>query len=84
MTIPENTKDRAIYHTILSEMHRLHATILNMQTIDDAYSADALREHFGREQQLTLARLGEWRQRRPEVYREASDDFEGQTRPQST
>jgi hypothetical protein len=78
MTIPTDTKDRAIYHTILAEMHRLHATLLNMRTLDDPHTADSLREHFGREQTLALARLREWRQRRPEIYREASNDFEGQ------
>lgn len=78
MTIPTDTKDRAAYHTILSDMHRLHATMLNLQTIGDPHTGEALREHFSREQQLTLAKLTEWRQRRPEIYREASADFEGQ------
>jgi hypothetical protein len=80
MTVPEDKKDQAIYHTILSDMHRLQATMLNLQTITDPDTAEALREHFTREQNLALARLNEWRQRRPELYREAGADFQHQIR----
>lgn len=80
MGIPEDTKDRAIYHTILSDMHRLQAMMLNLQTIADPDTEDALREHFTREQTLALARLTEWRQRRPELYGEAGEDFQHQIR----
>lgn len=80
MAIPTDKKDRAIYHLILSEMHRLQGIMLNMQTIDTPDTADALREHFAREQNLALGKLTEWRNRRPEIYREASEDFKGQSR----
>jgi hypothetical protein len=80
VTIPEDRKDQAIYHTILSDMHRMQAMMLNLQTMTDLDTAEALREHFTREQNLTLARLNEWRQRRPELYREAGEDFQHQIR----
>ena len=80
MTVPESTKDQAIYHTILSDLHRLRATILNLQATDSTETADALREHFGRERSLILSRLSEWRQRRPEIYENASEDFAKQSR----
>lgn len=80
MAIPTDKKDRAIYHLILSEMHRLQGIMLNVQTIDTPDTADALREHFAREQNLALGKLTEWRNRRPEIYREASEDFKGQSR----
>ena len=78
MTIPADKKDRAIYHLILSEMHRLQGIMLNMQTIDAPDTAEALREHFTREQNVALGKLTEWRNRRPEIYREASEDFKSQ------
>ena len=83
MTIPTDMKEQAIYHTILSEMHRLHGVLLNMQTIQTGETEQALREHFTREQNLALARLMEWKQRRPGIYREANDDFQHQVRRQS-
>lgn len=76
--IPTNTKDQAIYHTILSDMHRLRAGMLNLQALEDPDTARSLREHFQREQNVTLARLSEWRQRRPQIYEQASADFEKQ------
>lgn len=81
MTVPEDLKERAIYHTILSEMHRLQSQMLNLRTIDDPYTAASLRDHFTREQNLTLGRLTEWKGRRPEVYRQAAEDFKSQVRP---
>jgi len=78
MTVPIDKKDQAIYHTILADMHRLHALMLNMQTIESPEMAAGLREYFSRDQSLTLGRLSEWRGRRPEVYREASDAFANQ------
>ena len=78
--IPETTKDQAIYHTILAEMHRLHSVMLNMRTLDDPDTAAALREHFTRDQNLALAKLMEWKTRRPEIYRQANEDFQHQVR----
>jgi len=78
MTIPEDTKDQAIYHTILSEMHRIRGVLLNLQSIDVPETAQALREHFTREQNLVLGRLMEWKRRRPDIYRQANDDFQHQ------
>lgn len=83
MAILTDTKERAIYHTILSDLHRMQATLLNMQILDDPSTAAALREHFAREQSITLGKLTEWRQRRPDVYRRAQEDFQRQVpRPQ--
>lgn len=79
MDVPEGVKERAIYHTILSDLHRLQATMLNLQSADSADTAEALREHFGRERSLILSRLAEWRQRRPDIYESASQDFARQT-----
>jgi hypothetical protein len=78
--IPTDGKEQAIYHTILSDLHRLRAMMLNLQTIDDPDTARSLQEHFQREQNLSLARLTEWRQRRPSIYKQASADFENQVR----
>jgi hypothetical protein len=78
MTVPEDTKDRAIYHTVLSDMHRLQAIMLNLQTIDSPDTEKSLREHFGRERSLVLARLSEWKQRRPAIYQQAGEDFKSQ------
>lgn len=69
------TRERAIYHTILGEMHRLRATLLNLQAIDAPDTAESLREYFGREKSVTTGKLAEWRQRRPELYRQASEAF---------
>lgn len=84
MVIPADKKDQAIYHTILADMHRLHAITLNMQTIDSPEMAAGLREYFTRDQSLTLGRLTEWRNRRQDVYREASEDFAHQIRRAET
>lgn len=78
MTIPEDKKEQAIYHTVLSEMHRIRAVLLNLQAIDVPETAQALREHFMREQNLVLGRLMEWKRRRPDIYRQANDDFQNQ------
>lgn len=80
MAIPHSTKDRAIYHTILSDLHRMQATLLNMQVLDEPTTAAALSEHFARQQSVTLGKLTEWRQRRPEIYRQAQEDFQQQIR----
>jgi len=71
----EDKKERAIYHTILSDMHRLQSAMLSLQTLDDPTTAESLGEHFRREQNIALAKLSEWKQRRPEIYRRASEDF---------
>ncbi|HEX6510615.1 MAG TPA: hypothetical protein VF221_23550 [Chloroflexota bacterium] len=78
MTNPTEKKDQAIYHTMLSEMHRLQGILLNLQTLDEQSTAEGLRDHFAREQTLTLGKLAEWRQRRPDIYRQANDDFQHQ------
>jgi hypothetical protein len=83
MSIPEDRKEQAVYHTILADMHRLHAMMLNLQTLDTASTEQALREHFTREQNLSLGKLMEWKQHRPEIYRQAQEDFEGQVRRES-
>jgi hypothetical protein len=75
MTIPDSLRDQAVYHTILAEMHRLRGIMLNLSTLQDPTTAEALREHFTREQTLTLGKLTEWRSHCPEIYRLASEDF---------
>jgi hypothetical protein len=77
---PAGKKEQAIYHLILAEMHRVRALLLNMQTIETDGTEQALREHFSREQNLALGKLTEWKQRRPEIYRQAHEDFQQQTR----
>jgi hypothetical protein len=79
MTALADTKARAIYHTILADMHRLEGVILNLQTLsDDPSVAGGLQEHFTREQTLLLGKLSEWKQRRPDVYRQAAESFRTQ------
>jgi hypothetical protein len=78
MTVPVDLKDRAIYHIILSDMHRLQATMLNLQSIASGATEEALREHFGREQSILLGKLREWRQHRATIFRDAEVDFAGQ------
>ncbi len=78
MTIPTDKKDQAIYHTIMGEMHRMRGVMLNMQTLDTPDTESALREHFGREQNLVLGRLMEWKQRRHAIYQQAHEDFQRQ------
>jgi hypothetical protein len=80
MTIPEETHDQAVYHVILAEMHRLRAIMLNLSAAQDPATAESLREHFTREQSLTLGKLAEWRSHRPQIYREACEDFKNQVR----
>lgn len=80
MTIPTDKKEQAIYHTILAEMHRMHAVMLNLQTMAGDQTDQALREHFTREQNLTLGKLMEWKQRRAALYQQATDDFQQQVR----
>jgi hypothetical protein len=75
MPAPADPKEGAIYHTILSDLHRMQATLLNLRAIETNDAAPALREHFGREQTTVLARLNEWRQRRGDIYQRASADF---------
>lgn len=79
MTVPTGRKDRAIYHTILADMHRLRATALNLATIQSGDMEQSLREHFTREQTVLLGKLAEWRIHRPEIFREAEADFKNQT-----
>lgn len=80
MTIPHDRKDRAIYHTILSELHRVQSILLNLQTLDEASTAEGLRDHFTRDQTLTLGKLNEWKLRRPDIFRLANEDFQQQLR----
>lgn len=81
MTIPTDKKDQAVYHTILAEMHRLHATMLNRQVMAHDQTEAAILEHFGRQQTLALGKLVEWKGRRPEIYAQAAEDFRHQVRP---
>lgn len=78
MTIPHDRKDRAIYHTVLSELHRVQSILLNLQTLDEASTAEGLRDHFTRDQTLTLGKLNEWKLRRPDIFRLANEDFQQQ------
>jgi hypothetical protein len=78
MAIPATNKDKAIYHTILADMHRLRAVILNLQTIESGDTEQSLREHFGREQTILTGKLSEWRGHRPQIFREAEADFQDQ------
>jgi hypothetical protein len=78
MTIPSDKKDQAIYHTILSELHRVHSILLNLQTLDEASTAEGLRDHFIRDRTLALGKVNEWKLRRPEIYRQANEDFQQQ------
>ena len=78
MSIPTDKKEQAIYHTILSELHRVQGILLNLQTLDEASTAEGLRDHFTRDQTLTLGKVNEWKLRRPDIYRLASDDFQQQ------
>lgn len=80
MTVPGDKKDQAVYHMILSEMHRLQGLMLNLQTIGPPETAKGLQDHFTRDQNLTLGKLMEWKQRRPEIYQQAGDDFAQQKR----
>ena len=61
-------------------MHRVHSILLNLQTLAADGTEKSLREHFTREQNVTLGRLTEWKQRRPEIYRQANDDFQSQVK----
>jgi hypothetical protein len=79
MPIPTGRKDQAIYHTILADMHRLRATALNLATIESGDMEQSLREHFTRDQTVLLGKLSEWRIHRPEIFREAEEDFKHQT-----
>lgn len=74
-TIPKDLKEQAIYHTVLADMHRLHALLLNLRTLDAPDTAESLRQHFTREQSIVLGRLNEWRGRRPDLYRRAQTAF---------
>jgi hypothetical protein len=78
VTIPQDKKDQAIYHTILSELHRVQGIQLNLQTLNEASTAEGLRDHFTRDQTLTLGKVNEWKRRRPDIYRQASEDFQQQ------
>jgi len=78
MSIPSDKKDQAIYHTILSELHRVQGILLNLQTLDEASTAAGLRDHFTRDQTLALGKVNEWKLRRPDIYRMASEDFQQQ------
>lgn len=69
-------KDRAVYHQILAEMHRIRSIMLNLTTLDDPGAETGIREHLTREQNLALGRLNEWRLRRPQIYKQAQDDFQ--------
>lgn len=76
MTGSDTKKDEAVYHSILSEMHRLRALLLNMQTVEPGSSEEGVRAHLGREQTITLGKLTEWKRHRPQIYRQAEEDFQ--------
>lgn len=78
MPPPIDPKDAAVYHTILSDMHRLHAMTLNLASIEQGETAAALREHFGREQRILAGKLTEWRGHRSRIFEMAERDFAGQ------
>jgi hypothetical protein len=78
MSIPSDKKEQAIYHTILSELHRVQGILLNLQTLDEASTAEGLRDHFTRDRTLALGKVNEWKLRRPDIYRQASEDFQQQ------
>ncbi|HLJ67581.1 MAG TPA: hypothetical protein VKX16_09505 [Chloroflexota bacterium] len=80
MTVPIDKKDQAVYHMILGEMHRLHAVLLNLQTLPGDETAAGLRDHFLREQTLVVGKLQEWKRHRAETYRQAEEDFGQQVR----
>lgn len=80
MTTHDDKKEQAIFHLMLAEMHRLHALMLNLQTLDEPHTEAALREHFTREQNLALGKLIEWRNRRPDLYRRATEEFQSRLR----
>lgn len=71
----EEKRDRAIYHTILADLHRMQAAMLHLQTLDNPDVADGLREYFLRERGIASGRLREWEQRRPEIYRRAGETY---------
>jgi hypothetical protein len=79
MPIPAGRKDRAIYHIILADMHRLRGVMLNLEEVEGAESEGHMREHFGRELSILLGKLAEWRQHRSALYAEAEKDFQSQT-----
>jgi hypothetical protein len=83
MTIPTDKKDQAIYHTVLADLHRMRALLLNLQTLDVPHTERSLHEHFSREQSIILGRLTEWRQRRADIFGEANADFEHQVRKET-
>jgi hypothetical protein len=76
MTAADERKDEAVYHSVMAEMHRLRALLLNMQTIDLGSTEEAVRSHLAREQTIVLGKLTEWRQHRPLIYRRAEADFQ--------
>ncbi len=80
MSIPDDKKEAAIYHTILGDMHHVQGLLLNLQTLDDSGTAEGLRDHFTRDQTLTLGKIREWKLRRPDIYRQANEDFQNQVR----
>jgi hypothetical protein len=68
-------KDQVVYHSIMAELHRLQAITINLRTLDDPYTSEALSDHFRREQSLVLGKLAEWRRRCPAIHASASEDF---------
>jgi hypothetical protein len=79
MAIPVDRKERAIYHIILADMHRLRGVMLNLEQADQTEAESHLREHFGRELSILLGKLAEWRQHRSSLYAEAEKDFRRQS-----
>lgn len=76
MKAADEKKNEAVYHSILAEMHRLRALLINMQTIDLDSAEEGVRAHLRREQTIVLGKLTEWRQHRPQIYRKAEEDFQ--------
>lgn len=76
MTASDEKKNAAVYHSILAEMHRLRALLLNMQTIDLGSTEEGVRAYLMREQTVVLGKLTEWKQHRPQIYRKAEEEFQ--------
>ena len=72
----DDKKEAAVYHSILSDMHRLRSLLFNLQTVDLGSTEEAVRAHLSREQSIVLGKLTEWRHHRPQIYRQAEEDFQ--------
>jgi hypothetical protein len=81
VAIPGDRRERAIYHIVLADMHRLRGVMLNLEAVEHGETEEALREHFGRELTVLLGKLAEWRLRRSAIFAQAERDFKAQSEP---